>query len=61
MNDSKTRSKLWRAKQKQETPNFVSKERERHRLFHMKKKQQLGGGYFTASVYDVGCWAYRQW
>ena len=44
MNDSKTRSKLWRAKHTQETPNFVSKERERHRLFRMKKKQQLDGG-----------------
>ena len=54
MNDSKTRSKLWRAKQKQETPNFVSKERERHRLFRMKKKHQLGGGQSSRHTSTAG-------
>ena len=44
MCESKMRSKLWRAKQKQETPDFVSKERERHKIFRMKKKKQLGEG-----------------
>ena len=44
MCDSKTHTKLWHTKQKQETPNFVSKEHERHRLFRMKKKKQLGEG-----------------
>ena len=54
MNDSKTRSKLWRGKQKQETPNFVSKERERHRLFRMKKKHQLGGGQSSRHTSTAG-------
>ena len=48
MCDSKTRSKLWREKQKLNSADFMFKERERQKQFRLKKKQFGKGKSSTA-------------
>ena len=53
MCDSKTRSKLWREKQKLNSSDFMLKERERHKQFRLKRKQFGKGKSSTARKNDV--------
>ena len=53
MCDSKTRSKLWREKQKLNSSDFMLKERERHKQFRLKRKQFGKGKSSTVRKNDV--------